>query len=158
MRKRLFRAFGVAFLVGAGLAGAIIPGVAAAAPVVPGGQQFKLDFPAGEFCAFPVEIAGVDGQVTHDTGTGDMLVIGPAAATVTNLDTGAMRTFNVSGPTHIAADGSTVDTGPFLIGQPASRNVGPPFLIYTTGQVTFTPEDTIATRTGAVTDVCAELS
>jgi hypothetical protein len=38
-----------------------------------------------------------------------------------------------------------------------SRNVGPPFLIYTTGRVTFTSIFTIESIKGHVTDVCAEL-
>jgi hypothetical protein len=47
-------------------------------------------------------------------------------------------------------------TGPQLIGQPASRDLGSTFLIVTYGRVTVTPELTIATRTGSVTDICVE--
>jgi hypothetical protein len=139
----------------------IIPGVAGAAPAVPKGETTTTDYPAGELCAFPVRITTVYGQTAHDTGQGDTLVTGPFTATVTNLTTAATRTFNVSGPTLVRTgpDVSTAVTGPNLILQPASRNVGPPFLIYTTGRVTFTPTNfTIASRTGNVTDVCADLS
>jgi hypothetical protein len=137
----------------------IIPGVAGAAPAVPKGQTTTTDFPAGELCAFPVRITTVYGQTTHDTGQGDTLVTGPFTATVTNQTTGATRTFNISGPTFLRTgpDVPTLVTGPNLILQPASRNVGPAFLIYTTGRVTFAPDFTIASRTGNVTDVCAEL-
>jgi hypothetical protein len=138
----------------------IIPGVAGAAPAVPTGEMATAEFPAGELCAFPVRITTVYGQTTHDTGPGDTLVTGPFTATVTNLTTGATRTFNISGPTFFRTgpDVPTLVTGPNLILQPASRNVGPAFLIYTTGRVTFTSNFTIASRMGNVTDVCAALT
>jgi hypothetical protein len=139
----------------------IIPGVAGAAPAVPKGETTTLpEFPAGELCAFPVEITIVYGQRTHETGQGDTLVTGPFTATVTNQTTGATRTFNVSGPSlfRTGPDVPTAVTGPNLISQPASAGLGPPFLIYTTGRVIFTPDFTIASRTGNVTDVCADLS
>lgn len=138
----------------------IMPGVAGAAPAVPKGETATQDFPAGELCAFPVRVTTVYGQTTHNTGQGDTLVTGPFTATVTNLTTGATETFNISGPSlfRTGPDVPTVVTGPNLVLQPASRNVGPPFLIYTTGRVAFTPNFTIASRTGNVTDVCAALS
>ena len=78
---------------------------------------------------------------------------------MTNKQTGATKSYNISGPTFGSpGEVPTAVTGPNLILQPASREVGPAFLIYTTGRVTFTPEFTIASRTGRVTDVCAALS
>lgn len=98
-------------------------------------------------------------QKTHDTGKGDILSTGKLTATVTNKETGETKSYNISGPTFGSPDEvPTAVTGPNLILQPASRNVGPAFLIYTTGRVNFTPEFTIASRTGRVTDVCAALS
>jgi hypothetical protein len=139
---------------------AIVPGVAHAAPAVPQGQPVTFEVDPGELCAFKVGLTIVSGQKAHDTGQGDIVVAGPFSATVTNLTTGATRTYNISGPSFLEeVDGvPTAVTGPNLILQPASRNVGPAFLIYTTGRVTFTPEFTIATRVGAITDVCAQLS
>ncbi len=139
---------------------ATVSTVADAAPVIPGGEPVELDFPAGELCAFPVKLTIVSGQQAHDTGQGDIIVTGPFTATVTNMTTGATQTYNISGPTFVeqGEEIPTAVTGPNLILQPASRNVGPAFLILTTGRVTFTPDFTIASRTGAVTDVCAALS
>jgi hypothetical protein len=158
MRRTRARLLGAAAVLAS--AAAMIPGVAGAAPAVPKGEPMTFDFLAGELCAFPVEITIVNGQKTHETGQGDILVTGPFTATVTNLTTGATQTYNISGPTFFrdGPDVPTVSTGPQLILQPASRNVGPPFLIYTTGRVTWTPEFTIASLTGHVTDVCAALS
>jgi hypothetical protein len=158
MRGRRTRILGAAAVLASAVA--IIPGVAGAAPAVPKADPVELQFPAGELCPFPVEIVVLDGTKIHDTGNGDIIVAGPISATVTNGTTGATRTYNASGPVFFRSgpDVPTVGTGPQLILQPASRNVGPPFLIYTTGRVTFTPNFTIASRTGHVTDVCAELS
>ena len=158
MRGRRTRFLGAAAVLAS--AAAIIPGVAGAAPAVPKAEPLTFEFRAGELCPFPVQIVVLDGTKIHNTGNGDTIVAGPISATVTNVTTGATRTYNASGPTFFrsGADVPTVSTGPQLILQPASRNVGPPFLIYTTGRVTWTPNFTIASRTGHVTDVCAELS
>jgi hypothetical protein len=136
----------------AAVAVAATTGGAAAAPAVPGGETSVFDAPAGEFCAFPVRIAVRDGTKLH-TGT-PLFSTGPLAATITNLATGASATFNASGPTF---KDSTL-AGTALIGQPASRNVGAPFLIVNRGRVTFTDNLTIATITGSRIDVCAALS
>jgi hypothetical protein len=141
--------------------GVIVPGVAGAAPAVPNGEPVTLPvFPRGELCPFPVEITIVSAQKSRETGQGDTLVTGAFTTTVVNLDTAATRSYNIPGPTfyRTGADVPTEVTGPNLILQPASRNVGPAFLIYTTGRVTFTSDFTIASRTGEITDVCAELS
>jgi hypothetical protein len=157
-RARIVRFGAVASVLAS--AAAIIPGVAGGAPAVPKGVTFVVDFPAGEVCPFPVNIVIRDGTKFHDTGQGDVIQAGPLSATVTNTATGATQSFNASGPLFSTGGSATptVGTGPQLIAQPASRNVGPPFLIYTTGRVTWTPNFTIASRTGRVTDVCAELS
>lgn len=158
MRSRRTRFLGAAAVLAS--AAAITPGVGGAAPAVPKAEPVILEFPPGELCSFPVRIVVLDGTKIHDTGTGDIIVAGPISATVTNGTTGATRTYNASGPTFFRSGPGvpTVSTGPQLILQPASRNVGPPFLIYATGRVTWAPNFTIASRTGHVTDVCAELS
>ena len=155
-RARVVRFGAVAAVLAA--AAAIIPGVAGGVPAVPKGVTFAVAFPAGEVCPFPVNIVIRDGTKFHDTGQGDRIQAGPLSATVTNTATGATQSFNASGPLFYTggSETATVGTGPQLIAQP--RNVGPPFLIYTTGRVTWTPNFTIASRTGRLTDVCAELS
>jgi len=140
-----------ALMIGA----ALIAEVANAAPAVPNGETTVLTFPAGEYCAFPIELTLVSREKTHDSGHGDVVYTGALTSTAKNLASGVVHTYNLSGPGF--DEGNTI-TGPQLIGQPASRNVGPPFLIVAHGRVTFTPDFTIATRTGSVTDVCADLS
>jgi hypothetical protein len=158
-RPRRARVIGFGAVASVLAAAAVIPAVAGGAPTVPKGVTFTVDFPAGEVCSFPVNIVIRDGTKYHDTGQGDTIQAGPLSATVTNTATGATQSFNASGPLFYTGGSATptVGTGPQLIAQPASRNVGPPFLIYTTGRVTWTPNFTIASRTGKVTDVCAEL-
>jgi hypothetical protein len=137
------------------LATLAIPSVAAAAPAVPGGETSTYSFPAGEYCAFPVQITLVSNEIAHDSGQGRVVYTGALSGTVTNLATGASRTYNLSGP---GFDGGNTVTGPQLIGQPAWRDLGSTFLIVTYGRVTVTPEVTIATQTGSVTDICADLA
>jgi hypothetical protein len=129
------------------------PAVANGAPSVPGGSTFTLTFPAREICSFPISITVSSNVDVHDSGQGVIVATGPAVATVTNLESMASQTYNISGP-ELAGN---VDVGPWLIFQPASRNVGPPFLILTHGRVTFTPINTIDTIRGNVTNVCAAL-
>jgi hypothetical protein len=147
--KRITTPLGAAAVLAS--AAALIPGVASAAPT-------EFIFPAGELCAFEVGLTPFGDQKTHDIGKGVILFTGRLTATVTNKETGATQSFNISGPTLGRGEVPTAVTGPNLILQPASRNVGPAFLIYTTGRVNFTREFTIASRTGRVTDVCAALS
>jgi hypothetical protein len=89
----------------------------------------------------------------------NLIVTGPIRITVTNTDADVSRTYNISGPTFVdTTTGSIVLTGPALILQPASRNVGDPFLITTSGRVTFTENNTIESIQGRIThDICAEL-
>ena len=134
---------------------AAIPGLAGAAPAVPGGEVTEFTLPAGEYCPFAVELTLVSNEKTHDSGHGDVVYTGALRGTAKNLASGVVRTYNLSGPGF--DEGNTI-TGPQLIGQPASRNVGPPFLIVNYGRVTFTPDFTIASRTGSFTDICADLS
>src|SRR3954454_19038981 len=128
--------------------------VAHAAPTVPGGSTFTLTFPAGEICSFPISLTVSSNAKMYDSGQGVIVATGPTVATVTNLASTTSQTYNISGP-ELAGN---VDVGPWLIFQPASRNVGPPFLILTHGRVTFTPINTIDRVRGNVTDVCAALA
>jgi hypothetical protein len=130
-----------------------IPSLATAAPAVPGATPQVADFPAGEFCSFPLEVTFRDGTKLHKDSS-RVFSTGPLSVTATNLASGASRTFNASGPTF--RNGTL--TGNALIGQPASRGVGPAFLIINRGRVTFNSDDTIRTITGSQIDVCAALS
>jgi hypothetical protein len=127
---------------------------AQAAPRLPGVEPVTSAFAAGEFCAFPVAITLVDGQREH-TNPGAVLFTGPLAATIENLSSGATITLTASGPT--LREGA-VSVGPTLIGQPAFRNVGAPFLIFNWGRTTFTENNTIASVTGRTLDLCSALS
>ena len=140
-------------LLAAALVVVAIPSSAISAPAVPGAEPAVFDAPAGEFCAFPIELSLLDGTKLH-SGAGVVFSTGPLSVTVTNLVTGLAQTFNASGPTF--KDGTL--TGPALVGQPLSRGVGPAFLIINRGRVTFTPENTIDTITGSQIDICAALT
>lgn len=140
-------------LVAVSVLAVAVPSAAIAAPAVPGAEPVVVTAPAGEYCAFPIQLSFRDGTRFHDEG-GAVFSTGPLSVTATNLNTGASQTFNASGPTF--RDGSL--TGPALIGQPQSSNVGDPFLIINRGRATFTANNTIATITGNQIDVCASLS
>ena len=120
--------------------------------------------PAGELCEFAVSIEIVSATTgTKPPGSTDdnLIFTGPIRATVTNTETDVSRTYNISGPTFI--DTTTdpngfVLTGPALILQPASLDIGDPFPITTSGRVTFAKNNTIASHHGRIThDICAEL-
>jgi hypothetical protein len=137
-------------------ASTMAPAIASAGPVVPKGEPFSVNFSAGVLCAFDLNISGINGQTLHDSGHGVILLSGPFAATFTNLSTGAAKSYNISGPTLVDKNGVVSVTGPNVILQPS--DVGTPFVLRTTGRVIFTPENTIASIRGTVTDVCALLS
>jgi hypothetical protein len=117
-----------------------------------------LEYPAGEFCSFPVRFTFLDGQRLHE-GQGTVILTGPFVATVTNLASGASQTFNASGPTLVEhRSGALVLAGPAIIGESASMGVGEPFLIYQRGRAVFTQNNTLASSTGTTVDICAALS
>jgi|tagenome__1003787_1003787.scaffolds.fasta_scaffold20946383_2 hypothetical protein len=152
--KRLGIVLSTAILAFAG-----ISGVAHGAPAVPGAQPVVLaDAPAGEFCSFPVTVTALDGQ-TARTVHGTIIVTGPFTVTVTNTATGASTTVNASGPTFLdTTNGLVTQVGPTVVGQPASRNVGPAFLVLNSGRTQFTSNLTIASFTGKQTDLCAAVA
>jgi hypothetical protein len=133
---------------------------ASSAPTVPNGETTTITFAAGEVCPFGVEITATSGQMERVTlPNGIVIITGPIVATVTNQDTGASKTYNISGPTQFdPATGRVVVTGPNLIIAPADS--GGPFLIVTSGRVSFIigePID-VPLRGHVSHDVCAELS
>jgi hypothetical protein len=130
-----------------------VPSAVLAAPKVPGAEPIVLDFPAGEFCSFPVQLIILDGQRLHE-GQGTVILTGPFTVTVTNLSSGTSQTFNASGATLVEPrSGALVLVGPAIIGQPASRGVGEPFLIYHRGRAVFTENNTLASITGEAGDL-----
>jgi hypothetical protein len=146
------------FRIGATVAAAVLLSIlsastAVAAPADPP-EPFAIDFSAGDVCAFPVSISGIDGQKSH-TGPGIIAATGPLTATITNLaEPSKTLTLNIPGPTK--QDGTIV--GPWLIIQENATHPGDPFMILNKGRVTFKPDMTIDTRTGKRTDLCAELA
>jgi hypothetical protein len=156
---RLIKAGTSGFGLVMALLAAAVPMAALGAPAIPKADPIVLvEAPAGEFCKFPIEITALDGTRLHD-GHGVVLATGPFTITVTNLATGDAETFNASGPTRLdRSTGALVLTGPALIGQPASRNVGPPFLIINRGRTVFSADNTIASTTGNTIDVCAAVA
>jgi hypothetical protein len=154
----MFRVF---MSVAAGCAAALLSATQSlAAPAVPNVEPVVIDAPEGELCPFEVEIEVFSAAAERaTTPNGIQIVTGPARITVTNIDAEVSRTYNISGPTFTdTTTGIPVLTGPALILQPASRNVGDPFLITTSGRVTFTESFTIESIQGRIThDICAEL-
>lgn len=140
-------------------AGLAVP--AAAAPAVPKGDSFEFTLPTegviGSVCDFPVELQGVNGQRTFDNG-GVVSSTGPLVVTVTNLENGRSRTFNVSGPTLTdPKTGNLVFVGRTLILQPSTEEPET-FLRFVTGRVEQTADNRIDNISGNVLDVCAALS
>lgn len=128
---------------------------------MPKGDSFDLTLPTegviGNVCDFPVELRGVSGQRTFDNG-GVVSATGPLVVTVTNLDNGRSRTFNVSGPTlKDPRTGNLVFVGRTLILQPSTEEPET-FLLFVTGRVEQTAENRIDNISGKVLDVCAALS
>jgi hypothetical protein len=150
--------------VAAGCAAALLSATQSlAAPAVPHGETSVTDYPAGELCAFPVRIETVSATTEARPGSTNnrLIFTGPLRATVTNLNTDVSRTYNISGPTFVDTTtdpAGIVLTGPALILQPASLDIGPAFLITTSGRVSFPANNPIEIQHGRTThDICAEL-
>jgi hypothetical protein len=149
--------------VAAGCAAALLSATqSVAAPAVPNGETFFIEGSAGEYCPFAVSIEVVSAAKERPGSTdGNLILTGPARITVTNTETDMSRTYNISGPTFIdttTGPNGLVLTGPALILQPASIHPEDPFLITTSGRVSFTEDNTIDRIQGRIAhDVCAEL-
>ena len=149
--------FGAAAAAAVGVSS--LAGTAMAAPKVPGADFEPFDtFAPGVVCPFAVQIDFKNGQAARTTlPNGIVIITGPAAARVTRIDTGASKIYNASGPTKFdPATNRVTVTGQNLIPAPAGQ--GGPFLWHTSGKVSFVLNNPIETRTGHVTDVCAELA
>ena len=133
---------------------------AQAVPAVPHGEPFEFSAPAGEYCYFALQVVGKNAALVRPGSPGgDVIATGPVAITVTNLETGKARSYNISGPTFVDAQtGRLTLTGNALVGQPASISPGDTFLIVTRGRWVFTPQNTIYSINGTIGhDICAEL-
>ena len=139
---------------------------ASSAPRVPNGEPIYFLSPSDEFarvCDFTVEVTGTNGQLDRATlPNGLVIIAGPAVATVTNLDNGASATYNASGPYKYdpATNRVTVFGQNLILGPEGSTGPDGPFLIVTSGQVSFIlnqPID-VPLRGHVSHDVCAELA
>jgi hypothetical protein len=144
-----------------GVALVLSAAAAIAAPTVPNGTTSTfLDAPAGEVCPFHVVVTiTANSTIRAIRPNGVQVIAGPGVATATNEDTGRSATYNVSGPgTFDPATNRLTLFGQGLIDQPSS--VGSPFLITTSGKVSFIVEQPIdqALRGHISHDICAELA
>jgi hypothetical protein len=139
------------------------------APKVPIGEAFgPFFFPAGDVpgavCDFPVSITGTSAQAARATlPSGQVVITGPAVATVTNLDTGESATYNISGP--LLRDPETggrltLRGTNLIIGPLGSSGGDTKFLIFTAGTVSFIEGQPIEEplRGTVIQDVCDELA
>jgi hypothetical protein len=111
-------------------------------------------FRAGTACDFAVSIVQTGEQQERVELPGVLIFTGRSTATVTNLETGASRTYNVSGPVQFDPDTNQVTLlGPSLVVEPERNG----FLILTRGQVTFVLNEPIEEQLGTQRDVCADL-
>jgi hypothetical protein len=161
--RRAFRAALVPLVAAAVLAQAQ---PASSAPTVPAGDTFSFDLPGsgpGSVCDFPVRLSGFSAQEARATlPNGLVVVTGPGVLTVTNLDTKESLTYNISGPSLLdPITGTATFFGTNVVIGPEGQ-VGPegPFLIYTAGPVTVTPDQPLAEPpTGVIIqDICAALT
>jgi hypothetical protein len=114
-----------------------------------------LCFDAGTACEFNVQIVQTGVQKERVTlPNGVIIFSGRSTATVTNLDTGASMTYNVSGPVQLQPSTNRVTLlGPSLVVEPDPDG----FLIQSKGQVTFVVNESIDEQLGTQRDVCADL-
>ncbi len=136
-------------------------GLASAAPAVPKGETFTfLEARAGQVCSFDVLVTATVRQLTRTTlPNGVQVITGPGTATATNKETSKSTTYNISGPGKFdPATSSLTLFGQSLIVQQA--DVGSPFLITTSGQVSFIINQPIdqPLRGHISHDICAELA
>ncbi len=128
----MIRSLSVAVLV-AGATSMAVP--AAAAP--PSDQEFTFEASAGQFCDFPIVIAGRGKEKLIDVGNGAQISLSPKLkVTVTRTDTGATASYTVTGASHntTSANGEVVTraTGRHLLFDPSAG------LVVTRGVYTFT--------------------
>jgi hypothetical protein len=116
----------------------------------------KPDFRAGTLCDFGVSIVQTGVQAERVTlPSGVIILTGQSTATVTNVENGVSRTYNVTGPTQFdPSTGRVTLLGPSIVFEPARDG----FLIQTHGQVTFVVNEPIEEQVGTQTDICADLA
>ncbi len=134
-----------------------------AGPAVPHPGPFSSETfsPAGEYCAFALDITITSAaQIRPSAPGGGLIATGSAAVEVTNLQNSQTRTYNISGPTFVDGQtGQLILTGNALVGQPSSIVPDNPFLVITRGRWAFDANGIVASGHGAIGhDVCAELS
>ena len=94
----------------------LAPAAIAAPPDRTPPTAFTVDLDFGDTCAFPMtaHLVGFTHAITFLDADGDPVRGfngGRLKVTFTRTDTGFSRTFSISGPTHVAADGTIRGTG-----------------------------------------------
>jgi hypothetical protein len=136
----------------------LVGGPAEAEPAVPGGTPEVVDL--GQPCDFQILVeVTANAKQRAELPNGELVITGPGIATVTNVETKKSITYNISGPGKFDPTTSRLSLkGQSLISQPPE--VGDPFLITTSGNVSFIVNQPIdePLRGHISHDVCAELA
>ena len=146
------------------LATLVMAAGASAAPNPNSGRvpvEIPPDIPVTDVCPFPVAIhVDINKEFSKEHQNGVTIITGRLVVTITNTETGASVTYNISGPVHITSqDGleTQVFLGRSLLFTP---DIG---MLVTSGRAvtTFNPETgefTLLSHQGHTEDVCAALA
>jgi hypothetical protein len=154
----------IAFIAAALAAAVVTPFAGATKPE-------RIPLPSFEFtvsaavCGFPVHAESiVNKEVATVFPDGRVIITGALTVKLTNLsEPSKTLVVNVSGPTHISADGTFVATGRWLWGQDPNPLAPEGMLVLTVGNVVAhfgadTTTFTLEQRGGAITDLCPALA
>jgi hypothetical protein len=163
-RMRNLRMFLAAVVTAALAALLLAPGAGATAPI-PIPPNPDASYPAGDVCPFPVAVhATQNGSLLHQLSNGQVLITGKLTQQVTNLSTGASRTYRVNGPLRVIPhdDGSfTLISHGRILFTSFAQDAGGPGIFVSTGRVVIHESaDGFATsvsRAPRIDDVCADL-
>ncbi len=142
----------------------LAPGAGATAPI-PIPPNPDASYVAGEMCPFPVSVRATEnGSLLHQLSNGQLLITGKLSQQVTNLSTGASRTYRVNGPLRVIFhdDGAfTLISHGRILWTFFEQDVGGPGLFVFIGRVVIeSGADGFATsvsRAPRIEDVCADL-
>ncbi len=142
----------------------LAPGAGATAPI-PIPPNPDASYAAGEMCPFPVSVhATKNGSLLHQLSDGQLLITGKLSQQVTNLSTGASRTYSVNGPLRVIFhdDGSlTLISHGRILWTFFEQDAGGPGLFVLVGRVVMEVGadgfGTSVSRAPRIVDVCADL-
>jgi hypothetical protein len=142
----------------------LAPSAGATAPI-PIPPNPDASYAAGDVCPFPVSVhATENGSLLHQLSNGQLLITGKLSQQVTNLSTGASRTYRVNGPLRAIFhdDGSfTLISHGRILWTFFQQDAGGPGLFVFIGRVVI--EDsadgfgTSVSHAPRIDDVCADL-